>query len=173
MSFDYELADETSTVHPVHGDPDATLAIDGRPARATLEPGTAPGEYVLEIDGHREIVFAARRGDSHFVHLRGRSVRVEALDALVRAQREAAPDGAGEALRAPMPGVVIDVAVEVGDTVAPGQLLMTIESMKLQTAIVAPHEARVSEIAVARAGRFDQGAVLVRLEATSEEGPST
>jgi hypothetical protein len=31
----------------------------------------------------------------------------------------------------------------------------------------------VSEIAVARAGRFDQGAVLVRLEATSEEGPST
>lgn len=169
MAFDYALGDEAHVVHPVHGDPAASLAIDGQPLQAVLAPGASPGEYTLEIDGRRETVFAARRGDALFVHLRGRTLRVDAVDALERAHREAAPGGEGEALRAPMPGVVVEVAVEVGDGVASGQLLMTIESMKLQTAIVAPHEATVSEIAVAPGGRFDQGAVLVRLEAAEQE----
>ena len=64
-----------------------------------------------------------------------------------------------------MPGVVVGISVAVGAQVESGQLLMTIESMKLQTAIVAPSAARVAEIFVSTDARFDQGTILLRLEA--------
>ena len=68
-----------------------------------------------------------------------------------------------------MPGTVVEVSVAAGQTVAPGQLLMTIESMKLQTAINAPADAIVGEVCVADGDTFDQGDVLVRLAAGDEE----
>ena len=84
------------------------------------------------------------------------------------------PPGACEvhlALRAPMPGVVVDVAVTVGAEVETGALLLTIESMKLQTAIVAPTAGRVVELGLSAGSSFEQGAVLVRLEGLdTEEG---
>ncbi len=170
MGYDFDLADQPSVVHPIHADSDSTLAIDGRRHRAALVPGPSDGEFTLELDGHRERVYAARHGDFHFVHLRGRTFRIEAVDALRRAQREAATSSGDDALRAPMPGVVIDVAVEEGAEVQTGQVLLTIESMKLQTAIVAPHTARVAEICLGAGARFEQGAILVRLEAVESMG---
>ena len=77
---------------------------------------------------------------------------------------------------APMPGVVVDVAVAVDDLVSAGDLLMTLESMKLQTAIHAPEDARVAELYLEAGASFDQGTALVRLEATnraSENPPSS
>jgi biotin carboxyl carrier protein len=63
-----------------------------------------------------------------------------------------------------MPGTVVEVVVTEGDDVEPGTLLMTIESMKLQTAITAPHAARVAEVCVDTGSTFDQGDTLIRLE---------
>jgi len=89
------------------------------------------------------------------------------------AQKDAAPSGGDDALLAPMPGVVVDVAVTVGAEVEAGALLLTIESMKLQTAIVAPTAGRVVELGLSAGSSFEQGAVLVRLEGLdTEEGES-
>ena len=169
MGYDFELLDSSSVVHPTQDEEGLVLSIDGQRVRATLAPTANDGEFMLEFDGHREAVFAACRGDVHFVHFRGRSHRVEAINALERAQREAAPNSDEEFLRAPMPGVVVEVVVETGAEVESGQLLMTIESMKLQTAIVAPHAARVAELFLAAGASFEQGAALVRLEVLDEE----
>ena len=68
-----------------------------------------------------------------------------------------------------MPGTVVDVAVAAGDAVEAGQLLMTIESMKLQTAITAPQDASVAEVFVSAGTNFDQGDPLVRLDSGDEE----
>ena len=75
----------------------------------------------------------------------------------------AQPTGGDQVLRAPMPGAVVEIVVSEGDSIEPGAHLMTIESMKLETAITASHAARVTEICVAPGGNFDQGDVLVRL----------
>ena len=109
-------------------------------------------------------MFSASLGDVHYVHFRGRTHRVEAINALERAQRAAAPSGGTELLRAPMPGVVIGVAVEEGAVVEAGELLMTIESMKLETAITAPQDGLVAEVHVESGDSFDQNAALIRLE---------
>lgn len=170
MGYDFELDEQTSVVHPVHELAHATLSIDGRRIAAQLTPDVEPGAFFLDCDGQRERVYAAGRGDLQFIHWRGRAHRVLAQNALERARQAAAPSGGAEVLRAPMPGTVVEVAVGAGAEVEAGQLLLTIESMKLQTAITASQSARVAEICVSAGASFDQGDALVRLEPVDEAG---
>ncbi len=163
--MEFELEGRATVVHPCRGDGTLSLSIEGCPTIASLDPGQNEGEFLLELEGGRERVFVARLGDVQFVHFRGRMHRVETINALERARQEAATGGGDETIRAPMPGVVVGISVAVGAQVESGQLLMTIESMKLQTAIVAPSAARVVEIFVSKDARFDQGTILLRLEA--------
>jgi biotin carboxyl carrier protein len=64
-----------------------------------------------------------------------------------------------------MPGAVIDAPKAVGDAVAEGDVIIVIESMKLETAIKAPRDGVIAEIAFGKGQSFDRDAVLVRLEA--------
>ena len=179
MGYDFQLEDQDTSVHPIYsanGARDArgfALMIDAQRLDITLTPTANDCEFLVDIDGVRESVFVASdadgHGDVHFIHFRGRSHRVEAINALERAQQEAAPSDGGEILRAPMPGIVVEVTTEVGAEVEAGQLLLTIESMKLQTAIVAPAAGRVVEIGLSEGENFEQGATLVRLEATGDD----
>ncbi len=63
----------------------------------------------------------------------------------------AARDGAGAlagSLEAPMPGTVLLVHVSDGDTVEEGQVLMVLESMKMELQITAPHAGTVAGLAL-------------------------
>ncbi len=173
MGYEFELNGEVHRVEPAHLPGGLELLIEGQRIRASLRPGRQPGQQLLELDGREETIWIATRGDVHFVHLRGRTHRVHAINALTRARQAAEPSGGSELLRAPMPGVVVEVVVLAGTQVAPGQLLMTIESMKLQTPIRAPHAARVEEVCVAVGASFDEGAALVRLAAADDAEAST
>ena len=164
MPYEFEVAGQASAVVPLYRRDGFDLAIDGRRVRAELRlPTSGAGDAELEIDGRALRVQIARRGDVVWVQLGGRAHAVELVDPLRRAARAAAPAGGAEALVAPMPGVVVEVSVAAGDLVREGDLLVTIESMKLQTAIRAPRAARVAEVGFARGASFERGAVLVRL----------
>jgi biotin carboxyl carrier protein len=164
VGYDFSLEDRDARVTPARAGASLELEIDGRTLSAALESGTSEGEYFLTLDGQRERLFIATRHDVHFVHWRGRAHRIEAWNALDRIRQAAILAGGAEEVRAPMPGVVVSVAVESGDEIERGALLLTIESMKLQTAITATHAARVAEVCVAAGEHFDQGSPLVRLE---------
>ena len=64
-------------------------------------------------------------------------------------------------VRAVMPGVVVAVHCEVGQAVATGDPLVTIESMKLQATLVASREAVVERVHVDLEAAFERGVVLV------------
>ncbi len=66
--------------------------------------------------------------------------------------------------RAPMSGAVVALPVAVGDTVEPGDTLAVIEAMKMEHAIVAQVNARVSETLFAVGDQVDEGETLVLLE---------
>ncbi|MYG14413.1 MAG: acetyl-CoA carboxylase biotin carboxyl carrier protein subunit, partial [Gammaproteobacteria bacterium] len=67
-------------------------------------------------------------------------------------------------VRAPMPGVVIEIDVQAGDGVAENQRLALIESMKMQTEITAPSAGTVTAVHVAPGASFERGATLIELE---------
>ncbi|MEO3387811.1 acetyl/propionyl/methylcrotonyl-CoA carboxylase subunit alpha [Mesorhizobium sp. CAU 1741] len=69
--------------------------------------------------------------------------------------------GGGDALRAPMPGLVKLVRAAAGDTVVKGQALLVLEAMKMEHTITAPHDGVVAEIAQEGAQVTD-GTVLAR-----------
>jgi acetyl-CoA/propionyl-CoA carboxylase biotin carboxyl carrier protein len=71
---------------------------------------------------------------------------------------------AGGSLDAPMPGTVIAVRTEPGATVAEGDTLIVLESMKMELAIQAPADGVVADVFVAVGQRVSQGEALVALE---------
>ncbi|MDF1798244.1 MAG: acetyl-CoA carboxylase biotin carboxyl carrier protein subunit, partial [Planctomycetota bacterium] len=72
-------------------------------------------------------------------------------------------------LKAVMPGVVVEINVAVGDTVAEGQPLLILEAMKMQNEIGAPGEGVVKRIHVSQGEAVAAGAKLVELAALPEE----
>ncbi len=71
-------------------------------------------------------------------------------------------------LVAPMPGNVIRVGAQVGDTVAAGQPLVWLEAMKMEHTITAPADGVLAELDVTPGQQVEVGAVLARVEARAE-----
>jgi propionyl-CoA carboxylase alpha chain len=69
-------------------------------------------------------------------------------------------------LVAPMPGVVARVAVAAGEAVDAGQVVVVVESMKMEHPVRAPAGGRVVELRVAAGHQVDSGTVLAVVEAT-------
>ncbi|MDF0546086.1 biotin/lipoyl-binding protein [Sphingobium sp. H39-3-25] len=63
-----------------------------------------------------------------------------------------------------MPGVVAMVAIAQGQAVKAGDLLITLEAMKIETAISVPKEATISEIAAKTGQPIDAKKLLVVLD---------
>ena len=69
---------------------------------------------------------------------------------------------------APMDATVVDVAVEAGDDIAAGAVLVVLEAMKMELPVRAPHAARVDAVRVAPGDRVTAGSALVVLGAERE-----
>lgn len=73
-------------------------------------------------------------------------------------------------LVAPMPGSVLRVGADVGDTVTAGQPLVWLEAMKMEHTITAPTDGVLAELHVEPGTQVDVGTVLARVETPETEG---
>ena len=69
--------------------------------------------------------------------------------------------GGDGAIRAPMPGKIVAVAVAPGDAVTRGQALVTLEAMKMEHTLTAPFDGKVCDVSVAVGQQVSDGAALV------------
>jgi pyruvate carboxylase len=102
-----------------------------------------------------------------FFELNGqpRTVRVlNRLAASEKVQRPKAEAGNANHIGAPMPGVVATVAAQAGNEVKEGDLLLTIEAMKMETGIHAERDAVVKAVHVNAGGQIDAKDLLIELE---------
>ncbi len=103
-------------------------------------------------------------------------VAVEELDASAAAPVATAPApaaapaapaaptaGAGEKVTAPMPGTILDVKVNVGDTVSKGQVIMILEAMKMENDIVAPCDGKITSVLTSKGSTVNSGDALATI----------
>ena len=74
-----------------------------------------------------------------------------------------APAG-GHGIKTPLPGVIIGVKVNIGDSVTKGQTVVVLEAMKMENNINADRDGKVVSIAVSKGDTVADGAPLVVLE---------
>lgn len=139
----------------------AYVLIDDGESSASLEP-VSDGRARLHVGGAVYDVLIAVDGDRAFIHLDGREYEVsyEASAAVFEHEAQASGDAIA---RAPMPGSVVATPVAPGQTVAEGDVLIVIESMKLETSIAAPRAGVVEAVHVSLGQTFDRDAPLVTL----------
>ena len=75
----------------------------------------------------------------------------------------AAPAGAGKPVTSPLPGVIIEVSVKVGDAVKAGQQVAVLEAMKMENAIETVSAGTVTAIHVNKGDSVLEGAPIVTI----------
>jgi len=153
---DLEIRVDSAVVEPVSGWHVEWLPGDGRLARLTGPDGT------------RVIAVVEGGGSDWAITLRGRRIPVAARTWRERtlAEAESAAAGAGGPVdvKATLPGLVVAVSVTVGDAVAAGEPLLTIEAMKMQNEVRAPRDGTIAAVAVTSGEAVATGALLIRLD---------
>jgi len=122
----------------------------------------------LTIDGIRRGYTVTRHGPEAVVASARGSVAVTDVE---RFPEPGSSEAAGS-LVAAMPGTVVKVDVEPGDRVSRGDLVVTLEAMKMEHAIRAPHDGRVASVGAQPGDVVDAGVVLAVIdedEALSDE----
>jgi 3-methylcrotonyl-CoA carboxylase alpha subunit len=127
----------------------AALEVEGKPYLVTLDP--APRQFAAAtIDGDR-LIFA--EGEAWpFSPPRTEHV----------AGGTSSSDGA---ILSPMPGRIVHVAVSDGERVEKGQLLLTLEAMKMEHHLKAPLAGKVTGLSLDAGDQVSEGAMLARIEA--------
>ena len=83
---------------------------------------------------------------------------------LVEDGQDDSADLAQGSLQAPMPGKIIALHIAAGDTVKAGQVLMVLEAMKMEHAVLAPCSGKATKLVVALGDQVADGAVLAQID---------
>ena len=139
--------------------------------------GMQPGEEIrVEIEKGKLLLihcFAVSEMDEQgmvtvFFELNGQPRRARVPDRLrgadVAKSRPKAEDGNASHVAAPMPGVVSSVTVQSGQEVKEGDVLLSIEAMKMETALHADQTGTIAEVLVTPGDQIDAKDLLVRYE---------
>ena len=134
----------------------------GLRTEVTEDAGGFTVEIAVTMEGETFLVTTpSYRGESEIGFFReGSFVWVQLFDPFAGA---GAADAEAAALSSPMPATVTGVKVAVGDRVVHGQPLVTLEAMKMETVIKAPHDGTVTAIHFGSGDSAPKGALLVEL----------
>ena len=168
MKPKYRIASENYEVSPISRGNSTTLDVNGLPIIVAASQ-CAENKQSFIINGRVRELHVARDGDDIFVQLDGEHWHIQSINPIEAAGGSSA---SSDVIVAPMPGTVVSVNVGVGEQIVSGKTLLTIESMKLQTAIIAERDGQVAELYFLEGDTFDKGADLLRFEPQVEETSS-
>ena len=139
--------------------------VNGVPMPCHLVSLNGNGMHQLSRGTQSLEVYLSPLPNSHYEAFVGGRRIVARVDPAHRRQcRTAAQTEAGD-LRAPMPGLVVEMLVKEGDLVESGQIIVVEESMKMQMQLRAPFAGRVEKIAAQPSTQVEKGALLVKIAA--------
>jgi len=156
----YQVAERGFQVEYGIRGPFVDAAVDGVELGPVLLHGCTAAEVDLQIDGVRRLVTVARAGDVRYA--------ASALGATTLVEQPRFPETQQQAtagsLLAPMPGTVVRVEAQLGDSVHAGQVLVVLEAMKMEHSVRTPHEGTLAQLNVSAGQTVDMGTVLAVVE---------
>ena len=129
-----------------------------------------PGSYHLLSNGvsyNVEVISSNPKEKKHIIRLNGKVLHIQMRDRYDDLLKELGMDASSSMrvgdLKAPMPGLVVNIPVKEGDQVKKGDTLVILEAMKMENALKATVDATVKKIAVAKGKVVDKNEVLIYL----------
>ncbi len=98
--------------------------------------------YKITVNGKAYDVTVQEAGEA--------PVQAAAPAPVADAKKPAAASADAVSVKSPMPGTILDIKVNVGDSVKSGQVLCILEAMKMENDIVAPQDGTVDAILVSK-----------------------
>ena len=154
--------------------PEALLPIQGTDAAKPMAQEGSPTEFIIDVHGETyrvDITGVSVKGDGkrHFyLSLDGMPEEAvfEPLNSFTSATGGSSRKQASQPghVTTSMPGNVVDVLVQVGDTVKAGQAVLVSEAMKMESEIQAAIAGTVKAVNVTKGDRVNPGEILVEIE---------
>ncbi len=146
------------------------VSVNGKIYEVDFEAVSGQPVFSLLVDGgsYQAHIIPGKDQDSLQVLLRGtlyNAVVEDEREKRLKAAAGVSKVASGDfVLKAPMPGLVIQVPVSEGDEVSEGDVLIILESMKMQNELKAPKDGRVSRVQVKEGDSVEQRQAMVYLE---------
>ncbi len=138
--------DSAEILQPGGGGRPTVVCVSGKIYRIRLRAAATPTDpFAVEVNGARLV--ASVQSDLERRARQGRATTSQATQQAV----------------APLPGRVVEVFVQAGDSVEKGQPLLVIEAMKMENEIASPAAGEVREVAVAPGDAVETDQILVSL----------
>lgn len=141
------------------------VRIGDRLLTVNFESVSGQPVYSLILDGKSFETYVYQGEEDWQVLLRGHLFQAKVEDEREKRLRAAAGGGVAEGgefkLKAPMPGLVVSVPVTEGEEIKKGQVLVILESMKMQNELKAPRDGKVDRIRVKAGESVEQKQTLL------------
>lgn len=115
------------------------------------------------IDDKSEVVYYTTNRDKTFLHYNGKQYVFQLVENEEALDSTEFSDNI-ENIIPPMPGTIIKVNANVGDTVSEGDAVVVVEAMKMETNLYTRISGKVTEVNVKEGDRVDSEDVLVKIE---------
>lgn len=143
------------------------ILLNGEVIQADMQPTLDPTLHSIIIDNKSHDVRIHADEGAYSVQVGGEIYEVVVEDE--RTHRLAGLKSSlgamtGEAvIKAPMPGVIVDILVKEGQAVIKGDTVVVLESMKMQNEFKTPRDGTVHAIRVTKGDKVDQNAILLTI----------
>jgi biotin carboxyl carrier protein len=144
------------------------IVVNGQPVGIDFHPVAGQPVYSLLVNGRSYEAYVNPLDDGLQVLLQGRLYPVTVEDERTKRLRESSsgqPVTKGEIqVKAPMPGLVVATLVEAGRQVEKGELLIILESMKMQNELKSARAGKITRVRVKAGDSVEQNQILMTLE---------
>ena len=147
---------------------DRHVSIDGKIVEVDFESVRSQPVFSLIVDGKSYEAYVYHGEEGLEVLVKGRLYHSVVEDERERRLRAASGGAVAQSgtlhLKAPMPGLIVAVSVEVGQEVKKGDVLLILESMKMQNELKSPRDGVISRIEVGAGDSVEQRQKMLSIE---------
>lgn len=168
MKYVVEVDDQTLELDVTADESGATIRHEDQELAGDVAGGGQAGSLSLILEGESYEAYLSFADGVYSVTLGGHVFRLSVEEA-VRARLHGLAGGhkahdGPTTITAPMPGLVIGIPVEVGQSVKRGETVLILQAMKMENELRAPRDGTVASIQASPGQTVAQGQALLALE---------